>query len=387
MAESETIAMAQKSRELRAQGKDIVNLSLGEPDFPTPDFIKDAAKVALDHNITQYPPVAGFPELKQAICTKLLRDNGLRYTPDQIVVSTGAKQSLMNAVLSLVNPGDEVVLPTPYWVSYREMVKFAEGTAVHVNTGIDQNFKITPEQLDRHLNDRTRLFIFSSPSNPTGNAYTEGELAGLAEVFERYPKVHIISDEIYEHIRFEGKHCSIASFESLYDRVVTVNGVSKAFAMTGWRIGYIAASKEIAAACTKVQGQFTSGANSIAQKAAQAALEADPSSIRFMVEAFRGRRELMIEGLEKIEGLQVNRPEGAFYLFPEVSAFLGKSFEGRKMATSEDLCFYLITEGLTATVPGSAFGAENYIRISYATSEAELRKALERINDSLSRLR
>lgn len=386
LAESATIAMSQRSRDLKAKGVDVINLSLGEPDFNTPDFIKEAAKRAVAENYTHYTPVPGYLEVREAIALKLKRDNGLDYHPNQIVVSTGAKQSIINAVLCLVNKGDEVLIPAPYWVSYREMALYSEGTVVPIQAEVEQGFKITPQQLEAHISDNTKLFIFSSPSNPTGGGYTENELRALGEVFKRYPKIHIISDEIYEHIRYIGHHFSMASIPELYERVITVNGVSKAFAMTGWRIGYIAASKQIATACTKIQGQFTSAPSSISQMAAKAAMEADPKDIQFMVDAFARRRKIMIDGLSSIEGLICNEPEGAFYLFPKVDALLGSHFGDRQIKTAEDLCMYLLEEAHVATVDGSAFGADEYIRLSYAASEETLKEAIERIRLAIAKL-
>jgi len=386
LAESATIAMSQRSRDLKAKGVDVINLSLGEPDFNTPDFIKEAAKRAVAENYTHYTPVPGYLEVREAIALKLKRDNGLDYHPNQIVVSTGAKQSIINAVLCLVNKGDEVLIPAPYWVSYREMALYSEGTVVPIQAEVEQGFKITPQQLEAHISDNTKLFIFSSPSNPTGGGYTENELRALGEVFKRYPKIHIISDEIYEHIRYIGHHFSMASIPELYERVITVNGVSKAFAMTGWRIGYIAASKQIATACTKIQGQFTSAPSSISQMAAKAAMEADPKDIQFMVDAFARRRKIMIDGLSSIEGLICNEPEGAFYLFPKVDALLGSHFGDRQIKTAEDLCMYLLEEAHVATVDGSAFGADEYIRLSYAASEETLKEAIERIRLAIDKL-
>jgi len=386
LAESATIAMSQRSRDLKAKGVDVINLSLGEPDFNTPDFIKEAAKRAVAENYTHYTPVPGYLEVREAIALKLKRDNGLDYHPNQIVVSTGAKQSIINAVLCLVNKGDEVLIPAPYWVSYREMALYSEGTVVPIQAEVEQGFKITPQQLEAHISDNTKLFIFSSPSNPTGGGYTENELRALGEVFKRYPKIHIISDEIYEHIRYIGHHFSMASIPELYERVITVNGVSKAFAMTGWRIGYIAASKQIATACTKIQGQFTSAPSSISQMAAKAAMEADPKDIQFMVDAFARRRKIMIDGLSSIEGLICNEPEGAFYLFPKVDALLGSNFGDRQIKTAEDLCMYLLEEAHVATVDGSAFGADEYIRLSYAASEETLKEAIERIRLAIAKL-
>jgi aspartate aminotransferase len=386
LAESETIAMSQRSRDLRVQGHDVINLSLGEPDFNTPESIKAAGVQAIHDNVTHYPPVPGFPEVRKAIADKLLRDNGVQYSPDQIVLSTGAKQSLMNVVLCLIDPGDEVVVATPYWVSYKAMVDFAEGSFKEVSADVEQDFKITPDQLDAALSDKTKLFMFSSPSNPTGAAYSEDELRALGDVFKRYPHVHIISDEIYEHIRFEGKHFSLAAIPELYDRVITVNGVSKSFAMTGWRIGYIAASAAIAKACTKMQGQFTSAPSGISQMATMKAMEVSAEELKPMVDAFAKRREVMIDGLSEIEGLVCNRPEGAFYLFPKVSDLFGKRFNGNPINDASDLCMYLLNEAHVATVPGTAFGAANYIRLSYAASEEELKEALRRIKNAIEAL-
>ena len=386
LAESATIAMSQRSRDLRSKGIDVINLSLGEPDFNTPEFIKEAAKKAIDDNYSHYPPVPGFPEVRQAIANKLKRDNNLDVEANQVVISTGAKQSIMNAVLCLVDPGDEVVLPAPYWVSYREMIRFAEGTPVEVPTALENDFKITPGQLEKAITAKTKLILFSSPSNPTGGAYTKEELLALAEVIRRHPEVYVICDEIYELIRFVGTHFSLASIADIQDRVITVNGVSKAFAMTGWRIGYMAANQEIARACAKMQGQFTSAASGISQKAAQAALEADPQSVRYMLDAFRQRRQLMIDGLRSIPGFECNEPEGAFYLFPRITSLLGKSHQGQTLNNSSDLCMYILEKGHVATVPGSAFGAEGYIRISYAASEADLHKALTRISQVINEL-
>jgi aspartate aminotransferase len=386
LGESATIAMSQMSRDLAAKGVDVINLSLGEPDFNTPDFIKSAAKKAINENYSQYTPVPGLLEVRKSIALKLKRDNGIDYTPEQIVISTGAKQSIINTVLCLVNKGDEVLIPAPYWVSYREMALYSEGTVVPIKAEVEQGFKINPEQLEAHITEKTKLFIFSSPSNPTGGGYTETELRALGEVFKRHPKIHIISDEIYEHIRYIGSHFSIASISDLYERVITVNGVSKAFAMTGWRIGYIAASKKIAQACTKIQGQFTSAPSSISQIATKAAMEADPSEIKFMKEAFSVRRSIMIEGLSAIPGLIVNEPEGAFYLFPKVSTLFGSSFGNRKIENALDLCMYLLEEAHVATVDGAAFGADEYIRISYATSDEILKEAIRRISNAISKL-
>ncbi len=386
LSESETIAMSQRSRNLKAQGIDVINLSLGEPDFNTPDFIKEAAKAAIDNNVSHYPPVPGFPELREAIALKLKRDNNLTYNANQIVVSTGAKQSLMNTVLCLVNEGDEVVIAAPYWVSYREMVKYAGGEVVEISTEVESGFKITPAQLDAAITPKTKLFMFSSPSNPTGGGYSKDELIALGEVFKKYPHVFIISDEIYEHIRYEGEHFSLAEIDELYDRVITVNGVSKAFAMTGWRIGYIAASETIAKACTKMQGQFTSGASGISQMAAKAAMEADPSEIKYMVDAFKKRRTIMVNGMKSIPGFVCNNPEGAFYVFPRVAELFGKKHADGVITNASDLSMYLLDKAHVATVPGSAFGADDYIRLSYAASEEDLNKAIERIKTAVENL-
>ena len=386
LAESETIAMSQRSRDLQSQGVDVINLSLGEPDFNTPEFIKEAAIQAVRDNYSHYPPVPGYLEVREAISAKLKRDNGAEYAPNQIVISTGAKQSLMNAVLCLVDPGDKVVVAAPYWVSYQAMIEFAEGELEPISTGVEQNFKITPEQLDEALDYDVKAFMFSSPSNPTGGAYTADELKALGEVFKKYPNVFILSDEIYEHIRFVGSHFSLASIPELYDRVITINGVSKSFAMTGWRIGYIAAPIQVAKACTKMQGQFTSAPSGISQMAAKAAMEADPADVQFMVEAFSKRRSIMIKGLNNIPGFICNEPEGAFYLFPKISDHLGKSFEGQPIDSAKDFCMYLMNEAHVATVPGSAFGADEYIRLSYAASEEQLLEALSRIETAVMKL-
>lgn len=386
LGESATIAMSQHSRDLKAKGIDVINLSLGEPDFNTPDFIKDAAKKAIDENYSFYPPVAGYLDVREAICRKLKQDNNLDYKASQIVVSTGAKQSIMNAVLCLVNPGDEVIIPAPFWVSYKEMVKYAEGDVFEINTGVETSFKITPEQLENSITDKTRLFIFSSPSNPTGSAYSEDELRALAEVFARHPHVKVISDEIYEHIRYTGTHFSLASIPQIHNQVLTVNGVSKAFAMTGWRIGYLAANEDIAKACTKIQGQFTSAPSGISQRAAMAAIEADPTEVSYMLKAFKTRRQLMIDGLSTIPGFVCNEPEGAFYLFPKVSAVFGKHHNGQTINDATDLAMYLLSEAHVATVAGDAFGAPEYLRLSYATSNELLSEAIVRIKSAIENL-
>jgi aspartate aminotransferase len=386
MEESATIAMSRKSRELKAQGKDIISLSLGEPDFFTPQFIKDAALEAMNNNFTMYTPVPGYDDLRESIALKFKRDNNLVYTKDQIVVSTGAKQSIANVVLSLINPGDEVIIPAPYWVSYFEIVKVAEGIPVIIHAGIENDFKITGAQLEAAITPKTKLMLFSTPCNPTGSVYNKDELKDLANVLQKYPSLIALSDEIYEHINFEGKHESLAQFPEIYDQVVTVNGVSKAWAMTGWRLGYIAAHKEIAAACDKVQGQFTSATCSITQKATIAAMNADPKILDEMIGAFKSRRTLVLDALAEIPGLVSNKPGGAFYVFPNVSSFFGKSYNGRKISNSEELCMYLLEEGLVALVGGDAFGDPNCMRISYAASEETLREAMKRIKNALLNL-
>ena len=386
MEESATIAMSRKSRELKAQGKDIISLSLGEPDFFTPQFIKDAALEAMNNNFTMYTPVPGYDDLRESIALKFKRDNNLVYTKDQIVVSTGAKQSIANVVLSLINPGDEVIIPAPYWVSYLEIVKVAEGIPVIVHAGIENDFKITGAQLEAAITPRTKLMLFSTPCNPTGSVYSKDELKDLANVLQKYPSLIALSDEIYEHINFEGKHESLAQFPEIYDQVVTVNGVSKAWAMTGWRLGYIAAHKDIAAACDKVQGQFTSATCSITQKAAIAAMNADPKVLDEMIGAFKSRRKLVLDALAGIPGLISNKPGGAFYVFPNVSSFFGKSYNGRIISNSDELCMYLLEEGLVALVGGDAFGDPNCMRISYAASEKTLTEAMKRIKNALLNL-
>lgn len=387
MEESATIAMSQKSRELRAQGKDVISLSLGEPDFHTPEFIKDAAKKAMDENYTTYTPVPGYLELREAISRKFKRDNNLDYAPDQIVVSTGAKQSIANAVLSLVGPGDDVIIPVPYWVSYREIVRVAEGNVITVSAGIETDFKITGAQFEAAITPNTKMMIFSTPCNPTGSVYSKEELRDLADVIVKHPNLVVICDEIYEHINFDSKHESLAQFDDIKDQVVTVNGVSKAWAMTGWRLGYIGANKTIAQACSKIQGQFTSGTCSITQRAVIAAMDADPSEVSSMVKAFEGRRTLVLNALNEIEGVKANVPGGAFYVFPDVSYFYGKEFEGQKIQDANDLSMYLLNEALVALVSGEAFGDPNCIRISYAASEETLTEAMRRIKVALEKLK
>ena len=386
LSPSETLAMSQKSDELKAQGIDVINLSVGEPDFFTPDFIKEAAQKAIDENFSFYSPVPGYLSLRNAIVDKLKRENGLDYTAGQIVCSNGAKQSICNVLLSIVGPGDEVIVPAPYWVSYVEMVKLAAGTNVIITAGIDQDFKITPAQLKAAITPKTKALILCSPSNPTGSVYSREELKGLADVLAAHPNITIISDEIYEHINYIGIHESIAQFKSVSDRVVIVNGVSKVYAMTGWRLGWIAAPQWIAAACNKLQGQYTSGPCSIAQKAAEAAYRGSQDCVITMREAFRRRRDLMMELAEDIPGLIVNRPSGAFYLFPDCSAYIGKSFKGKKIEHSADLAMYLLEESHVATVGGLAFGAPECVRFSYAASDEQLIEAMSRVKKAFARL-
>jgi len=386
MEESATIAMAKKSRELKSQGLDVISLSLGEPDFFTPGFIKDAAKKALDDNYTMYTPVAGYDDLRESISLKFKRDNNLDYKKDQIIVSTGAKQSIANVVLSLINPGDEVIIPAPYWVSYLEIVKVAEGVPVVINAGIDKDFKISGDDLEKVITPKTKMLMFSTPCNPTGSVYTKDELADLARVLKKYPHIIALSDEIYEHINFIGKHESLAQFPEIYEQVVTVNGVSKAWAMTGWRLGYIGAPKAIAQACDKAQGQFTSATCSITQKATIAAMQADPVVLTEMISAFKKRKDLVLSLLSQIPGIRINNPGGAFYVFPDCSSFFGKSFNGTVISNSDQLCMYLLEHGLVALVGGEAFGDPNCFRISYAASEETLTKAMNRIKEALAKL-
>ena len=379
LATSQTLAMAAKTRELREEGKDIIGLSLGEPDFNTPDFIKEAAIRAINENYNSYTPVDGYVELKDAISKKFKRDNNLIYNRSQIVVSTGAKQSLANIAMVLINEGDEVLLPCPYWVSYAELVKLAEGVPVEIPTTVESNFKITPQQLEEAITPRTRMIMYSSPSNPSGMVYSKEELRALADVLVKYPDIIVVSDEIYEHINFVGQPFSMAQFEDLYDRVVTVNGVSKAFAMTGWRIGYMGGPEWIAKACNKMQGQITSGANCIAQRAVITALEAPVSSIQYMIDTFKERRKLIISLLDEIPGFKTTEPEGAFYVFPDVSYFYGKTIKGHLIKDATDFSMFLLEEALVATVTGDAFGNPECIRLSYAASEAQIEEALKRI--------
>jgi len=390
LAESATLAMTRKSRELKAEGKDVINLSIGEPDFNTPDFIKDAAKKAIDDNYTHYPPVAGYQDLRESISKKFKRDNGLDYKAEQIVVSTGAKQSIANVMMSLLNPGDEVIIPTPYWVSYTALIQLAEGTPVFINTEIEDDFKVIPEQLETAITEKTKIFIFSSPCNPSGSVYTKEELEALVVVFEKYPEITIISDEIYEHINFTEAHASIAQFESIKEQVVTINGVSKGFAMTGWRVGFIGAPLEIAKACDKYQGQITSATCSIAQRATMAALEKAPEDIpeiSTMLTAFRERRDLVLDMLKDIPGFKINVPKGAFYIFPDISDFFGKSDGEIHIKNSTDLCLYILNQVHVALVPGEAFGNPNCLRISYATANDVLIDAMERLKKAVSKLK
>ncbi|SDZ74131.1 aspartate aminotransferase [Porphyromonadaceae bacterium KH3R12] len=386
LSPSETFAMAQKSNELKAQGIDVINMSVGEPDFNTPKHIKEAAKKAIDDNFSFYSPVAGFPDLKKAICEKLQAENELEYTPAQIVVSGGAKQSLCNVILSIVDKGEEVIIPAPYWVSYPEMVKLAEGTPVFVYAGIEQNFKITPQQLEEAITPKTKALILCSPSNPTGSVYTKEELAALAGVLEKYPQVYVIADEIYEHINYIGQHESIAQFSTVRDRVVVINGVSKGYAMTGWRIGWVAAPQWIASACSMLQGQYTSGPSSISQKAALAAYTGDQSCVGEMRIAFERRRNLIVELLGQIPGLKVNSPMGAFYIFPDCSSYLGRSYNEKTIQTATDLAMYILEEAHVACVGGDAFGAPGCIRLSYATSDESITEAIARIKKALGKL-
>jgi len=390
LSESETLAMTRRSRELRTQGFDVINLSIGEPDFDTPDHVKEAAKEAIDQNYSHYTPVPGYPELRQAIVNKLKRDNQLDYTIEQIVVSTGAKQSLANAIMCMVNPGEEVLIPAPYWVSYKEMIKLAGGKGVFIDSSVKTDFKVSPAQIEAAITPKTKVFMFSSPCNPSGTVYNYDELKAFAEVFARHPQVFIVSDEIYENINFTGKHFSIASFPEIFDRVIVINGLSKGFAMTGWRLGYMASNKEIAQACDKLQGQITSATCSITQRAAIVAMNTDPAKsndIKLMVEAFKYRRDLSISLLREIPGINLNLPEGAFYLFPEVTSYYGKKIGDRIILSGSDLCDYLLDTAYVAMVPGAAFGSPDCIRFSYATSEDNLREAIKRISDALAKLK
>lgn len=381
---SETLAMAAKARELKEQGKNIISLSLGEPDFNTPDFIKEAAIQAIHDNYSSYSPVDGYLDLKQAICRKFKRDNNLDYTPSQIVVSTGAKQSIANIAMVLLNPGDEVLLPAPYWVSYSAIATLAEATYREIPSTIETDFKITPEQLEAAITPKTKMIFFNSPNNPSGTVYSEAEYRALAAVIEKYPNIYVMSDEIYEHINYGEPMFSFAAIESMYNRTITVNGVAKAFAMTGWRIGYIGGPEWIAKACNKLQGQITSGANSIAQRATIAALDAPVSKIKYMVDEFKNRRDIVLGLLNEIDGIKCNTPGGAFYVFPDVSAYFGKEIKGHKIENAGDFSMFLLEEANVATVTGDAFGAPTCLRLSYAASEAQLREAIRRIKEVLS---
>ena len=389
LSESETLAMTRKCRELKAKGHQVINLSIGEPDFNTPEFIKDAGKEAIDQNFTHYPPVAGYPELREAVCHKLKRDNNLGYKPEQVIVSAGAKHSIANVILSLVDPGDEVLVPVPYWVSYKELIKLAEGVPVFIEAPIQQDFKITPAQLEAAITPKTKLMIYSSPCNPSGSVYTRDELQGLAEVIAKHPRLHVISDEIYEHINFSGAHESIAQFDEIKEQVIVINGVSKGFSMTGWRLGYMAAALPIAKACDKLQGQVTSGICTISQRASIAALLADPNEspdLKAMQQAFLKRRNMLLKLLREIPGIAVNEPKGAFYIFANFSAYFGKMNGSQKLVNCDDLCDYILNEAHVALVPGSAFGNPNCIRISYAASEEQLKEAIARIRKALEKL-
>jgi aspartate aminotransferase len=390
MSESETLAMTRIARELKAQGKDVISLSIGEPDFNTPDIVKASAKKAIDDNYTHYPPVPGYADLREAISRKFKRDNNLDYKPEQIVVSTGAKQSIFQTVMVLINPGDEVIIPTPFWVSYKEIVKVAEAKTIYVKTSLKNNFKVTPQQLEEAITPKTKLIMFSSPSNPTGMLYTKAELKAIADVLKKYPHVYVMADEIYEHINFEGKHESLAQFDYIKDQVITVNGVAKGFAMTGWRIGFIGANLKIAKACDKLQGQVTSATCSIAQRATITAMEMDPTTSKDIIDMrnkFRERRDLMFELLKDIPNIKVILPQGAFYFFPEVNYYYGKTYKDYKINNSNDLAMYLLYEANVALVPGAAFGDDNCIRFSYATSDNLLIEAVRRIKEALLNLK
>ena len=387
LSESATIAMARKARELKSQGIDIISLSLGEPDFNTPDFIKVAAKEGIDKNFSKYMPVNGYQDLREVISHKFKRDNGIDYSPDQIVVSTGAKQSIANVVLSLINPGDEVIVPAPYWVSYAEIIKMAEGIPVFIETSIKNDFKISPLELKGAISSKTKMMIYSSPCNPSGSVYSKEELRSLADVLVNYPSITVVSDEIYEHINFTGSYFSIGAFSDMYNQVVTINGVSKSFAMTGWRLGYIGAPLSIAQACTKIQGQFTSGTSGISQRAAIAAVSADPSVVHEMRDAFLSRRDFILEELNKINGIIINQPQGAFYVFPDISSFFNKSYGDFTISNSDQLAMYILETAKVAVVTGNAFGSPNYIRISYAASMESLKEAMKRIATSLNNLK
>lgn len=387
LAPSQTLAMSQKSGEMKAQGIDVINMSVGEPDFNTPDHIKEAAKKAVDENFSRYSPVPGYMDLRKAIVAKLKNENNLDYTTSEILVSSGAKQSVCNTVMALVNDGEEVIIPAPYWVSYPQMVKLAGGTPVIVNAGFEQNFKMTPEQLEAAITPKTRMLILCSPSNPTGSVYTKDELEALAEVIKRHDDLFVLADEIYEHINYVGKHESIAQFPGMKERTIIVNGVSKAYAMTGWRIGFIAAPEWIVKGCNKLQGQYTSGPCSVSQKAAEAAYTTSQECVETMRKAFERRRDLIVKLAKEIPGLEVNCPQGAFYLFPKCSGFYGKSYEGKTINNSADLAMFLLEEGHVATVGGDAFGDPECFRMSYATSDDNIREAMRRIKETLAKLK
>lgn len=387
LAPSQTLAMSQKSGEMKAQGIDVINMSVGEPDFNTPDHIKEAAKKAVDENFSRYSPVPGYMDLRKAIVAKLKNENNLDYTTSEILVSSGAKQSVCNTVMALVNDGEEVIIPAPYWVSYPQMVKLAGGTPVIVNAGFEQNFKMTPEQLEAAITPKTRMLILCSPSNPTGSVYTKDELEALAEVIKRHDNLFVLADEIYEHINYVGKHESVAQFPGMKERTIIVNGVSKAYAMTGWRIGFIAAPEWIVKGCNKLQGQYTSGPCSVSQKAAEAAYTTSQECVETMRKAFERRRDLIVKLAKEIPGLEVNCPQGAFYLFPKCSGFYGKSYEGKTINNSTDLAMFLLEEGHVATVGGDAFGDPECFRMSYATSDDNIREAMRRIKETLAKLK
>ena len=386
LSESATIAMARKARELKSQGQDIISLSLGEPDFNTPDFIKNAAKEGIDQNYSKYMPVNGYQDLREAISKKFSRDNEINYNLGQIVVSTGAKQSIANVVLSCVNPGDEVIVPTPFWVSYEEIIKMAEGIPVFIETSIENDFKISPSQLQKAITEKTKMMIYSSPCNPSGSVYSKDELRSLADILVQFPEITVVSDEIYEHINFTNNYFSMGAFNDIYNQVVTVNGVSKSFAMTGWRLGYIGAPEWIAKACTKIQGQFTSGTSAISQRAAIAAISSSPSVVNEMKSAFLKRRDFVLTELKKINGIRVNKPQGAFYVFPDISAFFNKSYNKFNINNADDLTMYLLETAKVALVTGNAFGSPNCVRISYASSILSLKEAMSRIGASLDKL-
>ncbi len=383
LAPSATLAMAAKASEMKAEGIDVISLSLGEPDFDPPKSVLEAAHQAIDGNYHKYTPVNGYKDLREAICRKFLNQNGLKYSPEQIVVSTGAKQCLANLAMVLVDDGDEVLLPAPYWVSYSDLIQLNGGVPVTMQTTVEQDFKITAEQLEKAITPKTKMLWFSSPCNPSGSVYSLEELESLAVVLRKYPNILVVADEIYEHIRFEGKHTSIASLEGMYERTITVNGVSKGFAMTGWRIGYIGAPLWVAKACTKIQGQITSGTNSIAQRATIAALDAPLSEIQYMIDEFKARRDLVLEGLSQIEGMKLTRPEGAFYIFADISFFFGKSLNGFEIKNTQDMAMYLLEKARVATVAGEAFGDSSCIRLSYATSREVLQEAVRRMQEAL----